>query len=76
LATLKRISGKECAKIFCNKFGFQVARQSGSHLVLKKETAFGKIGTVIPLHKELKIGTLKGIIELAKVNEDEFAKEQ
>lgn len=70
---LKKCSGFECIKILCNKFGFRVARQTGSHIVLKKETEQGKVGTVVPNHKELKIGTLKGILELAKINEDEFA---
>ena len=32
-----------------------------------------KIGTVVPLHKELKIGTLKNALKLAKVDETEFA---
>ena len=70
---LKKCSGFECIKILCKKFGFRVARQTGSHIVLKKETEQGKVGTVVPNHKELKIGTLKGILELAKINEDEFA---
>jgi len=36
----------------------------------------GKIGTVFPNHKELKIGTLKGILKLAKVAEEDFFKWQ
>ena len=73
---LKKISGKECVKILCNKFGFSVIRQKGSHIVLKKETENGAVGTVVPNHKELKIGTLKGILELAKIKEEEFEKYQ
>ena len=73
---LKKISGKECVKILCNKFDFVIKRQTGSHIVLRKETPQGAVGTVVPNHKELKIGTLKGILELAKVNEEEFAKYQ
>jgi len=72
--TLREISGKECIKILCNKFGFKAIRQKGSHVVLKKETPSGSIGPVVPLHDELKIGTLKGILELAKVSEEDFAK--
>ena len=74
--SLKKISGKECVKILCNKFGFSIARQRGSHIVLKKETPTGKIGTVVPNHKQLKLGTLKGILELAKIIEEEFEKYQ
>ncbi|MEK6951919.1 MAG: type II toxin-antitoxin system HicA family toxin [Nanoarchaeota archaeon] len=76
MSKLKKISGKECVKILCNKFGFRLIRQKGSHIILKKETKEGEIGTVVPNHKEIKIGTLKGVLELAKVKEEEFAKYQ
>ena len=76
MSTLKKISGKDCIKILCNKFGFVIARQRGSHVVLKKESQTGTIGTVIPVHKELRIGTLKSILELAKIKEDKFVKYQ
>ena len=71
VSRLKKISGKECIKILCRRFGFKIIRQHGSHVVLRKDN----IGTVVPNHKELKIGTLKGILRLVKVSEDEFAKE-
>lgn len=74
MSKLKKISGKECVKLLCNKFGFLIKRQKGSHIVLRKETPNGAIGTVVPNHKELKIGTLKGILELAKIREEEFIK--
>ncbi len=74
--TLKKSSGKECVKILCNKFGFKLTRQKGSHIILKKETIEGVIGTVVPNDKELKVGTLKGILKLAKVKEEEFAAHQ
>ena len=68
---LRKISGKECVKILCNKFDFKVVRQRGSHIILKKETKEGTVGTVVPNHKELKIGTLKGVLKLGKVDEDD-----
>jgi len=73
VSKLKKISGKECVKILCNKFGFKIKRQSGSHIILIKETSGRKVGTVVPNHKELKIGTLKGILLLAKIDEKEFS---
>ena len=73
---LRKISGRDCVKILCNKFGFSVLRQKGSHIILKKETEEGRIGTVVPDHKQLKIGTLKGGLELAKVKEEDFAEFQ
>ncbi len=75
-STLKKTSGKECVKILCNKFGFSIKRQSGSHIVLRKETSEGAVGTVVPNHKELKLGTLKGILELARITEEDFVKYQ
>jgi predicted RNA binding protein YcfA (HicA-like mRNA interferase family) len=66
------ISGKECVRILCNRFGFKVVRQRGSHVMLAKETRSSKVGTVVPLHDELKPGTLKGILRLAKIDEKEF----
>lgn len=76
MSKLKKISGKDCIKILCNKFGFNISRQKGSHIILTKETPSRKIGTVVPNHKEIKIGTLKGILELAKIKEEEFIKYQ
>ena len=73
---LKKISGKECVKILCNKFGFEIKRQKGSHIILQKGTLQGSINTVVPNHQELKIGTLKGVLELAEISEEEFAKYQ
>ena len=74
MSQLKNISGKECLKILCNKFKFKIIRQRGSHVLIKKETKKGKIGTVVPMHKELKIGTLKAIIQQVKISEEEFSK--
>lgn len=70
---LRKVSGREAVKIICNKFGFEIKGRSGSHVRLSKITPEGKIGTVIPMHKELKIGTLKGILRLAKISEEEFS---
>ncbi len=39
-----------------------------------RETARGKAGTVVPDHKELKIGTLKNVLSLAGVDEEKFSK--
>ena len=73
MPVLRKVQGLEAVKILCNKFGFSISGRSGSHVRLSKETPEGKIGTVVPMHDELKIGTLKSILRLAKVSEDEFA---
>lgn len=73
---LKKISGADCVRILCNKFCFCVVRQKGSHVVLRKPVEGGFVGTVVPKHRELKIGTLKSILALAKVREEDFDKFQ
>lgn len=73
MSKLNDLSGQEIIKILCNKFGFFIARQRGSHVVLKK-TNGETIGTVVPVHKSVKIGTLRGILELAKISVDDFEK--
>ena len=71
---LRKVSGKNVVKVLCNKFDFEISGRSGSHVRLSKMTPKGKVGTVVPLHKDLKIGTLKGVLKLANVDVDEFAK--
>jgi len=70
---LRKVSGKEAIRIL-EKLGFVRVRQRGSHVVLKKSTSDGKIGCVVPLHRELKIGTLRGILKQANIDVEEFAK--
>lgn len=74
MSVLKKISGKECLKILCNKLGFEIIRQKRSHVILKKITVNGKVSTVVPMHKEIKIGTLKNVLKLGKISEEEFSK--
>lgn len=68
---LRKVSGKETVRAL-NRLGFQQIRQRGSHVVLKKSTASGDIGCVVPLHQELKIGALQGILRQAKVKPEDF----
>jgi predicted RNA binding protein YcfA (HicA-like mRNA interferase family) len=69
---LPRLSGHEVVEILVRKFGFKVKRQRGSHVVLVKYSGNKKIVTVVPLHPELKPGTLLGVLELAKITKNEF----
>lgn len=68
----KPLSGKQVIKILCREFGFYFVSQKGSHVKLKKQVRGREITTVIPLHKELAPGTLKGVLELAEVEEKDF----
>jgi predicted RNA binding protein YcfA (HicA-like mRNA interferase family) len=68
---LRRVSGAEAIRAL-ERLGFVQVRQSGSHVVLKKQTPEGDVGCVVPLHGELAIGTLRGVLRQAKVTPDEF----
>jgi hypothetical protein len=48
--------------------GFDYVRQRGSHVVMKRDDA----GCVVPMHAEIKTGTLSGILKQAGVSVEEF----
>ena len=66
---LPRLSGKECIRAL-ERLGFLKIRQKGSHVVMGRAST----GCVVPLHKEIKPGTLSGIIKQAGVSTDDFIK--
>lgn len=66
---LPRVSGDEAIRAL-EKLGFVRIRQKGSHVILSR----GSVGCVVPLHRELKVGTLSGVLKQAGVAADEFSK--
>lgn len=64
---LPRIGSRECLAAL-QRLGFVVARQRGSHIVLRR----GASGCVVPNHKEIRSGTLSGILKQAGVSVEEF----
>ncbi len=68
---LRRVSGAATIRAL-ERLGFVRIRQRGSHVVLKKRTPAGEVGCVVPLHDELAVGTLRGILRLAGVTPEEF----
>jgi predicted RNA binding protein YcfA (HicA-like mRNA interferase family) len=68
---LRRVSGRETIQAL-EKLGFEQVRQRGSHVILKRQTPEGDVGCVVPLHRELAIGTLRGILKQAGVTPEEF----
>jgi predicted RNA binding protein YcfA (HicA-like mRNA interferase family) len=64
---LPRISSRKCIATL-QKLGFTVTRQKGSHIVLRR----GNSGCVVPNHKEIRVGTLSGILKQAGVSADDF----
>ena len=70
----KNFSGKLVIKILCRTFGFFVVSQKGSHVKLRRKDGVRIITTIVPIHRELAVGTLRSILELAEVDEEEFRK--
>ena len=68
---MPRISAKEAIRAL-ERLGFEQVRQTGSHVVTKKEIQEGEIGCVVPLHRELKIGTLSGVLKQARITVEDF----
>jgi predicted RNA binding protein YcfA (HicA-like mRNA interferase family) len=52
------------------KKGFRFKRQNGSHIILRREQPFAQV--VVPDHKELDRGTLRGIIRQSGLCIEEF----
>lgn len=73
MTKLPRLSGKEVIKAL-SKAGFSVARQKGSHVIMKKESSEGMTTTVVPNHEEVDKGTLLEIIRQCKLKRDDFIK--
>jgi len=61
------ISGEELVK-YLAKQGFEIKRQTSSHVVVQKEWRVFSV----PLHRELKKGTLMGILKQAGIEVEDF----
>ncbi|OGT34713.1 MAG: hypothetical protein A2W28_08590 [Gammaproteobacteria bacterium RBG_16_51_14] len=64
---LPHVSGTEVQRAL-ERLGFFKVRQSGSHVIMKRESK----GCVVPMHKEVKIGTLAGVLRQADISPEEF----
>jgi predicted RNA binding protein YcfA (HicA-like mRNA interferase family) len=61
------VSGAQVQRAL-ERLGFHKARQSGSHVVMKRD----RKGCVVPMHAEVKVGTLAGLLRQAEVSPEEF----
>ncbi|MDO9034933.1 MAG: type II toxin-antitoxin system HicA family toxin [Methanoregula sp.] len=61
------ISGEDLVKYLARQ-GFEIKRQSASHVVVQKEWRVFSV----PLHRELKKGTLIGILKQAGIEVEDF----
>ncbi len=64
---LPHVSGTTVVKAL-ERLGFVKVRQSGSHVIMRR----GSKGCVAPMHSEVKIGTLAGVLRQADVSPEEF----
>ncbi len=71
MSELRRVSGAETIRAL-ERLGFERIRQRGSHVILKKQTPDGEIGCVVSLHRELAIGTLRGVLKQAGITQEQF----
>ena len=62
---LRSLSGQDVVRILA-QFGFELVGQRGSHVKLRRVTSAGTKQTLhIPLHGELRRGTLRAIVQQA-----------
>jgi predicted RNA binding protein YcfA (HicA-like mRNA interferase family) len=67
MPSLPRVSGAQTIRVL-EQLGFVVVRQRGSHVVLRR----GASGCVVPNHRELKTGTLAGVLKQAGITTEQF----
>ncbi|HJQ68318.1 MAG TPA: type II toxin-antitoxin system HicA family toxin [Blastocatellia bacterium] len=70
MSELPRISGREVVKAL-KKFGYELDRQKGSHIVLR-QTSYPHRRVTVPDHKEVAKGTLRAIIREVGLTVDQF----
>ena len=61
------VSGAKTAKAL-ERLGFIRQRQKGSHLVMRRDSNV----CVVPMHREVDQGTLRGILRQAGISQKEF----
>ncbi len=65
------LSGAKVVKLL-SKEGFSVLGQEGSHVIMSKQVETRKLKPVIPMHRELAVGTLLSIMRQAGMTREEF----
>jgi predicted RNA binding protein YcfA (HicA-like mRNA interferase family) len=61
LGRLRALSGAAVCRILEGN-GFKLVRQRGSHAIMQKAVADSTVTVPVPLHDELRVGTLLAII--------------
>ncbi len=71
MVRLRVFSGKELCQLLAQS-GFVLVRQRGSHAVMQKQTEGTTITVPVPLHDEVRIGTLQSIIRQSGLSKSLF----
>ncbi len=69
MTKLPVVSGRDCLKAL-QRAGFYLRRQEGSHMIVRRDSPFAQV--VVPDHRELDRGTLRGILRGAALSIEEF----
>jgi len=68
---LRVLSASQVCKIL-KKHGFIEVRQSGSHIIMRRQLSGRGITVPVPNHSEIARGTLKSIIDQSEIPKAEF----
>lgn len=60
------LSGRDLIRILCRDWGYRVAHQVGSHVILQTENPVHH-RLAVPDHQVLRVGTLNGILRAVSV---------
>jgi len=63
------LSGRE-VRVALEQIGFVFRRQKGSHMILRRDVPYAR--AVVPDHKNVRIGTLRHILNEAGLTVEEF----
>lgn len=74
MGKLRRLSGIEACRILA-QHGFSEVRRRGSHAVMQKSLESTTVTVPVPLHAELRLGTLSSIIRQSGVPRSAFETE-
>ena len=71
MGRLRVFSGKELCRLL-SQHGFQQVRQRGSHAVMQKRSDNSTVTVPVPMHDEIRIGTLQSIIRQSGLPRQHF----
>ena len=69
---LPAISGKQLVRAL-QRGGFLVLRQKGSHVSMEKRSGGNYWRTIVPMHREIRPGTLSDILNQTGLSKKELA---